>query len=99
MAGEDYKVQEVRCLEDADCIYGLGDKTGFLNKRYYEYEMWNSDIPDPQEDNLVSLFIPGENLIMIHIINIEMDTVTGQVIFPQLPGHFTDLPFGLIAPS
>lgn len=56
VAGEDYKVQEVRCLEDADCIYGLGDKTGFLNKRYYEYEMWNSDIPDPQEDNFKSLY-------------------------------------------
>ena len=36
----DYRVQEVRSLGDADCIYGLGDKTGFLNKRAYEYEMW-----------------------------------------------------------
>ncbi len=52
----DYRVQEVRSLGDADCIYGLGDKTGFLNKRAYEYEMWNSDIPDPHEDNFRALY-------------------------------------------
>ena len=52
----DYPVQELRALDEGDCIYGLGDKTGFLNKREYEYEMWNSDIPDPQEDNFKSLY-------------------------------------------
>ena len=49
------RVQELRSLEKADCIYGLGDKTGFLNKRHYEYVMWNSDIPDPHEDHFKSL--------------------------------------------
>lgn len=53
---ENYPVQEIRALEDGDCIYGLGDKTGFLNKRNYEYEMWNSDLPDPQEDNFKALY-------------------------------------------
>ncbi len=52
----DYPVQELRALDAKDCIYGLGDKTGVLNKREYEYEMWNSDIPDPQEDNFKSLY-------------------------------------------
>lgn len=52
----DYPVQELRMLEKEDCIYGLGDKTGVLNKRNYEYEMWNSDIPDPHEDNFKSLY-------------------------------------------
>lgn len=55
-AVNDYRIQEIRCLDGPDCIYGLGDKTGFLNKRHYEYEMWNSDIPDPQEDNFKSLY-------------------------------------------
>lgn len=53
---EDYALQELRALEPSDCIYGLGDKTGVLNKRYYEYEMWNSDFPEPHEDNFKSLY-------------------------------------------
>lgn len=53
---DDYPVQEMRKLEKNDCIYGLGDKTGVLNKRDYEYEMWNSDIPDPHEDGFKSLY-------------------------------------------
>lgn len=52
----DYPVQELRALDEKDCIYGLGDKTGVLNKRNYEYVMWNSDIPDPHEDNFKSLY-------------------------------------------
>ncbi len=54
--GRDYKIQQVRELEDGDCIYGLGDKTGVLNKRYYEYEMWNTDNPDPHEDHFKALY-------------------------------------------
>jgi len=34
-----------------ECFYGLGDKTGFLDKRGYDYIMWNSDNPDPQVEN------------------------------------------------
>lgn len=52
----DYHVQCVKQLDKGDCIYGLGDKTGVLNKRYYEYENWNSDIPDPHEDSFKSLY-------------------------------------------
>ena len=50
------KVNLSLSLDEADCIYGLGDKTGVLNKREYEYEMWNSDIPAPHEDNFKSLY-------------------------------------------
>lgn len=53
---KDYPVQCVKQLEEGDCIYGLGDKAGFLNKRYYEYENWNSDIPEAHEDNFKSLY-------------------------------------------
>lgn len=57
MAGSmNYPVQSVKVLDQSDCIYGLGDKTGVLNKRYYEYENWNSDIPDPHEDCFKSLY-------------------------------------------
>ena len=52
----DYPVQCVKTLDKGDCIYGLGDKTGPLNKRSYEYENWNSDIPDPHEDSFKSLY-------------------------------------------
>ncbi|MDE7287690.1 MAG: alpha-glucosidase, partial [Lachnospiraceae bacterium] len=55
-AGGDYRVQEIRSFDPKDCVYGLGDKAGVLNKRHYEYEMWNSDIPDPHEDNFKSLY-------------------------------------------
>lgn len=55
-ASYDYNVQEIRNLDGKDCIYGLGDKAGVLNKRHYGYEMWNSDIPDPHEDNFKSLY-------------------------------------------
>ncbi|MCM1154758.1 MAG: glycoside hydrolase family 31 protein [Roseburia sp.] len=53
---QNYPVQCVKKLDAQDCIYGLGDKTGVLNKRCYEYENWNSDIPDPHEDSFKSLY-------------------------------------------
>ncbi len=53
---QNYAVQCIKQLDAGDCIYGLGDKTGVLNKRYYEYENWNSDIPDPHEDCFKSLY-------------------------------------------
>lgn len=54
--GEGFKIQEIRVLEENDCIYGLGDKMGCLNKRHYAYEMWNTDNPDPHEENFKSLY-------------------------------------------
>lgn len=56
MKNKNDKVQCIKQLDPGDCIYGLGDKTGMLNKRYYEYENWNSDIPDPHEDSFKSLY-------------------------------------------
>ena len=53
---QDYPIQVVKTLEPDDCIYGLGDKTGFLNKRGYEYEMWNTDDPSPHVDCFKSLY-------------------------------------------
>lgn len=51
-----YKFQVVKALQGDEKFYGLGDKTGFLNKRDYEYEMWNTDNPMPQVDNFKVLY-------------------------------------------
>lgn len=53
---QDLPIQVVKQLEEKDSIYGLGDKTGFLNKRGYEYEMWNTDDPSPHVDSFRSLY-------------------------------------------
>ena len=52
----DHTFEVVRMLHPKEHIYGLGDKTGFLDKRGYAYEMWNSDIPDTHTDFFPSLY-------------------------------------------
>ncbi|HCO89100.1 MAG TPA: alpha-glucosidase, partial [Lachnospiraceae bacterium] len=52
----DHTFEVVRMLHTKEHIYGLGDKTGFLDKRGYAYEMWNSDIPDTHADFFPSLY-------------------------------------------
>lgn len=54
--GENYAVQVVKRMEGDECFYGLGDKAGVLNKRHYDYEMWNSDIPQAHTDAFKSLY-------------------------------------------
>lgn len=56
MAGGSYKVQVLKSIDNVKAFYGLGDKTGFLNKAGYQYEMWNTDNPDPQVDCFKSLY-------------------------------------------
>ena len=34
-----------------ESFYGLGEKTGFLDKKGYCYTMWNTDNPDPHVEN------------------------------------------------
>lgn len=51
-----YEVQVVKQLEGDEAFYGLGDKTCFLNKRHYEYEMWNSDIPAAHTEAFKALY-------------------------------------------
>lgn len=46
----------VKAMNGSECFYGLGDKTGFMNKRHYEYEMWNTDNPAPQVDCFKALY-------------------------------------------
>ncbi|MCM1105919.1 MAG: glycoside hydrolase family 31 protein [Blautia sp.] len=56
MGSRNYPVQLVCALDAGDDFYGLGDKTGFLNKKYYEYENWNSDIPQAHTEDFHALY-------------------------------------------
>lgn len=49
-------VEIIKQMEGGEAFYGLGDKTGFMNKRGYEYVMWNTDDPAPQVDSFKSLY-------------------------------------------
>lgn len=51
-----WPVEVVKAIFPDAAIYGLGDKTGFLNKRHYAYENWNTDDPNPHCDNYRSLY-------------------------------------------
>lgn len=55
LCGE-YPVQVVKALGADEKFYGLGDKTGFLNKRGYEYENWNTSTPAAQTDAFKALY-------------------------------------------
>ena len=48
--------QVVKDLAPDEQIYGLGDKTGYLNKRGYEYDDWNTDNPAPHLENFTRLY-------------------------------------------
>jgi alpha-glucosidase len=50
------KIQIVKKLFGDECFYGLGDKTGHLNKRNYSYEMWNTDDPSPHVESHKALY-------------------------------------------
>ena len=51
-AGDDAcRFQITKSLYGDEVFYGLGDKTGFLNKMGYDYTMWNTDNPDPHVEN------------------------------------------------
>ena len=49
-----HNISILKYINEDDVFYGLGDKTGFLNKKAYYYEMWNTDDPKPHVDNYKS---------------------------------------------
>lgn len=63
-----WPVEVVKSLAPDAVVYGLGDKTGFLNKRHYAYENWNSDDPSPHCDNFQSLY-KSINFFMVYSEN------------------------------
>lgn len=56
LTGETYPVMAIKKLDKRDKFYGLGDKSGFLNKRSYEYVNWNSDIPQAHNEDYRALY-------------------------------------------
>ena len=50
------KLELVKQLDEGDDFYGLGDKSGFLNKKHYEYENWNSDLPQAHTEDFKALY-------------------------------------------
>ena len=46
----------IKSLASDEQFYGLGDKTGYLNKRHYAYDNWNTDNPDPQVESFTRLY-------------------------------------------
>ncbi len=56
LTGEIYPLMTMMKLDKEDKFYGLGDKSGFLNKRSYEYINWNSDIPQAHNEDYRSLY-------------------------------------------
>lgn len=55
-SGTEYKVQAVKVMDGNEKFYGLGDKTGFLNKRDYEFENWNTDNPQAHTEDFRALY-------------------------------------------
>ena len=61
--GHDYTAHEeerafdiMKKMQGSEHFYGLGDKTGYMDKRHYQYEMWNTDNPAPQVDCFKALY-------------------------------------------
>ena len=55
-AGGEHEICVVKRMCGSEHFYGLGDKTGYMDKRHYDYVMWNSDNPDPHVDTFKALY-------------------------------------------
>lgn len=45
-----------RQMHEDEHFYGLGDKTGFLDKRGYAFDNWNSDIPQTHTEQVTATY-------------------------------------------
>ncbi|WP_100488963.1 glycoside hydrolase family 31 protein [Sporolactobacillus pectinivorans] len=50
------KVRVLKKMDEELFFYGLGDKTGHLNKKGYHYKMWNTDNPDPHVESFEAMY-------------------------------------------
>ena len=51
-----YKIYVSKKMEDNMFFYGLGERTGHLNKRGYHYVNWNTDNPAPHGETFDRLY-------------------------------------------
>lgn len=49
-------IQVIKKMEEDMFFYGLGDKTGHLNKKGYHYKMWNTDDPSPHVESFEAMY-------------------------------------------
>lgn len=55
-ASENHSITVIKRMIGDESFFGLGDKTGHLNKKGYSYEMWNTDDPSPHVESHKSLY-------------------------------------------
>ncbi len=53
---KDYKVFVSKVMENDMYFYGLGERTGSLNKKGYHYKNWNTDDPSPHGETFQQLY-------------------------------------------
>ena len=51
-----HQIEVLKTMFGDESFYGLGDKTGHLNKKGYAYEMWNTDDPTPHVESHLTLY-------------------------------------------
>lgn len=51
-----HKIEVLKVNNQNNIYYALGEKTGFLNKQGYEYEMWNTDEPSAHLEYFKTLY-------------------------------------------
>lgn len=56
LVDKNHKIEVLKTMFGDESFYGMGDKTGHLNKKDYEYEMWNTNNPAPQVESFKSLY-------------------------------------------
>jgi alpha-glucosidase len=53
---QNFKVYVAKTMEDNMYFYGLGERTGSLNKKGYHYRNWNTDDPSPHGETFEQLY-------------------------------------------
>ncbi len=53
---EEYKIYVSKAMENDMYFYGLGERTGSLNKKGYHYRNWNTDDPTPHGETYAQLY-------------------------------------------
>ena len=51
-----HKIEVIKKMYNDEKFYGLGEKTGHLNKKGYEYTMWNTDDGSPHVESHKTLY-------------------------------------------
>ncbi len=79
------KIEVVKKMKGTEYFYGLGEKTGHLNKKGYRYRMWNTDNPEPHVESFEVLYksIP-------FFITLQQQTAFG-IFFDNTHESFFDL--------